>query len=326
MSFQKFKHTRWNILHTKHYTNISDHTPQFHLLDSTMVYKHRILLCSMTTDDVRVYQAPPVTASIYDSGVTSHGDVTPSRHLATSGFQTLTPADASPHWLNTLYTRYVIASTSGMTSQRWHLVTRAWPISRSEWMLDLTYIQVRVIDWHVTVLVTGHLAADGGTSGVTSHGDVTEATPVDVTGSTSYHVTPSRPIRSLENIQNGEEIQAALYTTDSIAGTGSFGALKSAGRGFEGVNKRKRRSCTGTFVTRLAWYDTSNRRRRWGVSVNPSTRNLTHADGFASAWIPVSIGAYWTQRCGRLALSYANVLSVHRYQSSQHRFTSSPRD
>ena len=34
----------------------------------------------------------------------------------------------------------------------------------------------------------------------------------DVTGSTSYHVTPSRPIRSLENIQNGE-IQACLYTT-----------------------------------------------------------------------------------------------------------------
>ncbi len=41
----------------------------------------------------------------------------------------------------------------------------------------------------MTVLVTGHLAADGGTSGVTSHGDVTEATPVDVTGSTSYHAS-----------------------------------------------------------------------------------------------------------------------------------------
>ena len=45
------------------------------------------------------------------------------------------------------------------------------------------------IDWHVTVLVTGHLAVDGGTSGVTSHGDITEATPGDVTGSTSYLVT-----------------------------------------------------------------------------------------------------------------------------------------
>ena len=140
--------------------------------------------------------------------------------------------------------------SSGMTSQRWHPVTGAWPISRSEWLIDLTYIQVRVIDWHVTVLVTGHLAADGGTSGVTSHGDVTvtsqrrhlvtHSRPIrsleniqngchlaadgwtdfnmetirngDVTGSTSYHVTPSRPIRSLENIQNGQ-IQAALYTT-----------------------------------------------------------------------------------------------------------------
>ncbi len=34
----------------------------------------------------------------------------------------------------------------------------------------------------------------------------------DVTGSTSYHVTPSRPIRSLENIQN-QVFQACLYTT-----------------------------------------------------------------------------------------------------------------
>ena len=139
---------------------------------------------------------------------------TVTSHLlkATSGDQTLTPADASPHWLNTLYTRYVIASTSGMTSQRWHLVTRAWPISRSEWLIDLTYIQVRVIDWHVTVLVTGHLAADGGTSGVTSHGDVTEATPGDVTGSTSYHVTHSRPIRSRENIQSGSHLAADGWT------------------------------------------------------------------------------------------------------------------
>ena len=38
----------------------------------------------------------------------------------------------------------------------------------------------------------------------------------DVTGSTSYHVTTSRPIRSLENIQNGE-IQACLYTTMGIS-------------------------------------------------------------------------------------------------------------
>ena len=83
------------------------------------------------------------------------------------------PLMVTPHWLNTLYMRYVTASTAGMTSQRWHPVTRVWPISRSEWLIDLTYIQVRVIDWHVTVLVTGHLAADGGTSGVTSHGDVT---------------------------------------------------------------------------------------------------------------------------------------------------------
>ena len=65
-----------------------------------------------------------------------------------------------------------------------------------------------MIDGHVTVLVTGHLAADGGTSGVTSHGDVTLATPGDVTGSTSYHVTYSRPIRSLENIQNGCHLAA----------------------------------------------------------------------------------------------------------------------
>ena len=50
-----FKHTHLE----RHYTNRSDHTPQFHLLDSTMVYKCRRLLCSTTTDDVRVYQAPP---------------------------------------------------------------------------------------------------------------------------------------------------------------------------------------------------------------------------------------------------------------------------
>ena len=50
-----FKHTHLE----RHYTNRSDHTPQFHLLDSTMVYKRRRLLCSTTTDDVRVYQAPP---------------------------------------------------------------------------------------------------------------------------------------------------------------------------------------------------------------------------------------------------------------------------
>ena len=39
---------------------------------------------------------------------------------------------------------------------------------------------------------------------------------------------------------------------DAITGTGSFGAFKSAGRGLEGAKKRKRRSCTGIFVTRLA--------------------------------------------------------------------------
>ena len=50
-----FKHTHLE----RHYTNRSDHTPQFHLRDSTMVYKRRRLLCSTTTDDVRVYQAPP---------------------------------------------------------------------------------------------------------------------------------------------------------------------------------------------------------------------------------------------------------------------------
>ena len=102
--------------------------------------------------------------------------------------------------------------SSGMTSQRWHPVTGAWPISRSGWLIDLTYIQVRVIDWYVTVLVTGHLAADGGTSGVTSHGDVTDTTSGDVTGSTSYHVTHSRPIRSLKNIQNGCHLAADGWT------------------------------------------------------------------------------------------------------------------
>ena len=39
---------------------------------------------------------------------------------------------------------------------------------------------------------------------------------------------------------------------DAITGTGSFGVLKSTGRGLESVNTRKRRSCTGIFVTRLA--------------------------------------------------------------------------
>ena len=104
---------------------------------------------------------------------------TVTSHLleATSGEQTLTPADASPHWLNTLYTRYVTASTSGMTSQRWHPVTRAWPISRSEWLIDLTYIQV---DWHVkeTALTCKWYK----NSGDTWWSDTTSG---DVTGSTS---------------------------------------------------------------------------------------------------------------------------------------------
>ena len=52
-------------------------------------------------------------------------------------------------------------------------------------------------------LVTGQLAADGGTSVVTSP---------EVEGVTSYHVTHSRPIRSLENIQN-LRTSAILYTT-----------------------------------------------------------------------------------------------------------------
>ena len=60
--------------------------------------------------------------------------------------------------------------SSGMTSQRRHPVTRAWPISRSEWLIDLTYIQVRVIDWHVTVLALTTIRG-----GVTSALDQSEA-------------------------------------------------------------------------------------------------------------------------------------------------------
>ena len=45
--------------HTAHHTTGSEHTPQIHPLDSTMVYKHRILLSSMAMCGVRVYQAPP---------------------------------------------------------------------------------------------------------------------------------------------------------------------------------------------------------------------------------------------------------------------------
>ncbi len=44
-SYQVFKcwstHTTINIFHSKPHTNRSDLTPQFHLLDPTMVYKHR---------------------------------------------------------------------------------------------------------------------------------------------------------------------------------------------------------------------------------------------------------------------------------------------
>ena len=41
--FQMLKHTHTirNIFHSKHHTNRSDLTPQFQLLDPTMVYKHR---------------------------------------------------------------------------------------------------------------------------------------------------------------------------------------------------------------------------------------------------------------------------------------------
>ena len=63
----------------------------------------------MFNDFGRRESIPSATVTTSTSGVTSH------LLEATSGFQTLTPADASPHWLNTLYTRYVIASTSGMT-------------------------------------------------------------------------------------------------------------------------------------------------------------------------------------------------------------------
>ena len=59
----------------------------------------------------------------------------------------------------------------------------------------------------------------------------------DVTGSTSYHVTPSRPIRSLENIQN-QVFQACLYTTHACvrvrvrvrAWTSSYDAVCVRGR------------------------------------------------------------------------------------------------
>ena len=37
----KYTHTTRNIFRSKHHTNRSDLTPQFHLLDPTMVYKHR---------------------------------------------------------------------------------------------------------------------------------------------------------------------------------------------------------------------------------------------------------------------------------------------
>ena len=37
----KHTHTTRNICRSKHHTNRSDLTPQFHLLDPTMVYKHR---------------------------------------------------------------------------------------------------------------------------------------------------------------------------------------------------------------------------------------------------------------------------------------------
>ena len=88
-----------------------------------------------TWEYTKRHRSPPLLHT-----VTSHLE-------ATSGFQTLTTADASPHWLNTLYTRYVTASTSGRRHRcdtRWQGRDLypgqgdwlTWPISRSEWLID----------------------------------------------------------------------------------------------------------------------------------------------------------------------------------------------
>ena len=228
MSFQKFKHTHLERYYTPNTTQIDLTTHHNFTCSIPPLYMNIGDCCVQrlrtTWEYTKRHRSPPLLHT-----VTSH------LLEATSGDQTLTPTDASPHRLNTLYMRYVTAGlssamgsrfnqserrsssvwwpiraglecrpigavlpacnarryrwqykrpapsfltlsfndavwsgaktrpSSGMTSQRWHPVTWAWPISRSEWLIDLTYIQVRVIDWHVTVLVTGHLAADGAT-------------------------------------------------------------------------------------------------------------------------------------------------------------------
>ena len=118
--------------------------------------------------------------------------------------------------------------------------------------------------------------------------------------------------------------------SDAITGTGSFGVLKSTGRGLESVNKRKRRSCTGIFVTRLA-RNTQPRDVIRHIEQETGMRCQcepiqTKYDSYRSFCIrlnPSLHGDYWTQRCGRLALSYANFSRVHRQST---RFTRSPRD
>ena len=86
-----------------------------------------------------------------------------SRHATRWQYKRPAPSFLNLSFNDALWSGAKTRPSSGMTSQRWHPVTRAWPISRSEWLIDLTYIQVSVIDWHVMVLVTGHLAADGAT-------------------------------------------------------------------------------------------------------------------------------------------------------------------
>ena len=61
----------------------------------------------------------------------------------------------------------------------------------------------------------------------------------------TQHSTQRNPRPASSKQRQGADV-------DAITGTGSFGAFKSAGRGLERAKKRKRRSCTGIFVTRLA--------------------------------------------------------------------------
>ena len=82
----------------------------------------------MTTDDVRVYQAPPVTAS------TSHGDVTPSRG-------DIWWPDTDPCWCQPPLAQHSIHALRHNLYFR-DDVTEVTPGDKG-----VTYIQVRVIDW-----------------------------------------------------------------------------------------------------------------------------------------------------------------------------------